>query len=667
MMSISSELPITHSGGVSALAFSPDGRVLASADEYGTIFLRDMATGETLQRLESSLEGVGSLAFSPKGLLEIHDEDWGIHIWDPEAKSLLATVPPCWGRLSVEAGLLVEGYGEEVRWREVRSGEEVRRRFPQGADEEGRGPTTVSKSETTAVTEREQELVAWSLQTGEIVGRCLVPNSFSTWSGDTESSKRRRALKLLPDYVYYIVLSPDGRYVAMVGSNQLWLWEIRRGRQHFLYGNETDRIGSVKFSPDSRLLACSTGDGAVRWWKLPARRFGGSTPASKVATHSFAFSANGERLATGAGDGTVRLWSVASKECLQEVPGTTVETVDVVWSPDGSTLLCSYDDGHLRAWDPASGTVRYLIASGIRRRRVFAVSPEHNLLALLTRRGEADFLEVREVASGELRWSSPGGRDSLYIGGDAVTLADRNQAVVRGLERGEERPVPAGLLAALSSDFNLLELSPDGALVAVSLGSDGEGEGPIVVRSAASGEEVRHLVPPPNTQWIGSLRFTADGMYLLAESVYTLLAWCLATGELVWEAGARLEPMNRITLSPDRRWLAASGNYPWAPGSPELLEVRDMATGAPSLRLFGFRSRINALAFSPDSQTLAIGVADGTVLLCDVRSTGIDTSPLKAATHSRDWARIFDRLLPPQRFTSRLLRTLALPPTADRK
>ena len=58
-----------HSGSVSAVVFSPDGKLLASASWDDTVRLWDPATGASLQTLEGHLDSVSAVAFSPDGKL----------------------------------------------------------------------------------------------------------------------------------------------------------------------------------------------------------------------------------------------------------------------------------------------------------------------------------------------------------------------------------------------------------------------------------------------------------------------------------------------------------------------------------------------------------------------------------------------------------------------
>ena len=82
-----------HTGSVNAIAFSSDGKQLASASDDGTVRLWDAATGAALQTLKGHANCVNAIAFSPDGKqLASASHDGTVRLWDPATGAALPTL-----------------------------------------------------------------------------------------------------------------------------------------------------------------------------------------------------------------------------------------------------------------------------------------------------------------------------------------------------------------------------------------------------------------------------------------------------------------------------------------------------------------------------------------------------------------------------------------------
>ena len=248
---------------VHVVAFSPDGQLLASASIAGTVRLWDPASGAHLRTLTGHTESVDAVAFSPDGrLLASGSWDTTVRLWDPASGAHLRTLTGHASGVhaiafSPDGQLLASGsFDKTMRLWDPASGAHLR-------------TLTGHKASINAI--------AFSPD-----GRLLASGSWDTtvrlW--DPASGAHLRTLTGHKDYVNAVAFSPDGRLLASGGSfGKVRLWDPASGAHLRTLTGHKDSVNAVAFSPDGRLLASASGspvghaDETVRLWHFsPADR-----------------------------------------------------------------------------------------------------------------------------------------------------------------------------------------------------------------------------------------------------------------------------------------------------------------------------------------------------------------------------------------------------------
>jgi WD40 repeat protein len=383
------------------------------------------------------------------------------------------------------------------------------------------------------------------------------------------------------------------------GDGVVRLWSISGRRQLETFSGPKD-LGTLAFSPDGRLLAAATGNGAVVWDVASRRKlaaFRGHVPG----TLAIAFSPDGRALAAAAID-AVHLWN------LRTHAGTTLGTRSanaLAFSPDGRTLAVAPANGPLELWNV----------------RAPASAPR-----LLPSLGDASTVAFSK-AGGLLAVADPAGKITLV---DAATL----------------QPLPV-LLVGHTDNVNSLAFNPAGTLLA-SASDDGTAilwdasRDPRAVQLAGPGVQATSVStatngltavargssvfvwPTPTSRPVNigvagpllDVSMSDDGKTVAAGAQNGQVYVGASTGPLRRVAFSDpnvSEPVVAVALRPDGSQVAEALNN----AQIRLQRTADTAFG-PALPNTAHPAFALDLAFSPDGHTLAAGREDGSVALWDV-------------------------------------------------
>jgi len=605
-----------HTYFVNSVAFSPDGRTLASGSFDSTIKLWDVASGREMRTLAGHTREVKSVAFSPDGrTLASGSWDQTIKLWDVASGRERRTLAGHEGDVysvafSPDGRTLASGsWDQTIKLWDVASGRELR---------------TLAGHTGWVVS------VAFSPD-GRILASGSGDSTTKLW--DVASGRELRTLAGHTGWVVSVAFSPDSRTVAS-GShdNTIKLWDVASGRELRTLAGHTSLVLSVAFSPDSRTLASGSNDKTIKLWDVTSgrelRTFAGHTEP----VNSVAFSPDSRTVASGSYDHTIKLWDVASGRELRTLAGHTSAVLSVAFSPDGRTVASGSYDNTIKLWDVTSGRELRTFAGHTGPIWSVAFSPDGRTLASGSR---DQTIKLWDVASGrDLRIlvGHTDGVSSVAFNSDGRTLASGGGNITNNITNNwgdtiKLWDVASGReLRALSghtSRVNSVAFSPDGSTLA-----SGSYDNAIKLWDVASGRELRTLAG--HKGWVESVAFSPDGRTLASGSEdNTIELWDVASGHKLHTLADHTSVVDSVAFSPDGRTLA-SGSWDHA------IKLWDVTSGRELRTFAGHTDAVSSVAFSPDGRSILSGSADGSVRVWDTAS-GNQLAALYALGQS-DWA-----------------------------
>jgi WD40 repeat protein len=585
---------LEHRNLVTAVAWSPNGRYLASTSYDGTTKLWDAASWRLLQTFEG-----------PKYL------KMGVS-WSPDSQSL------AWGAAAEDSGVYVY-------------------QVPNGRLQTLRGHT--SSVWTTA----------WSPD-GKKLASAGIDQTLRIW--EVASGSCLHVLKGFRSNIPSLAWHPDGIMLATAADEGLRIWDTVSGkivRDTFTPSTGLVPWGSVAWSPDGRLLALAEQKCVVYRtadWSVATQWDAGQ--ASCVV-----WKPDGKRLAAAGADGLIRIWDLAGPTCELTLRGHVKGVWSLTWEPSGRRLASGGMDATVKIWPvPPVPQPRCLDGRPGRGLQAIAWCEERDML----RSWDAvnGSIVLWNVATGERVSETPappGEAARFSSNGGLLAVADKAKEAARLLVCAARPGTPIQKINANVSRARKewgtcliggRPFSPDASRLAfVSAPSAQEVEA-VEIADLRGNEVLFHwgCVWPLAVSWSPKGRFLAiagggdvnDGGYLAYSGWIHVLD--PEKRQRIWKLrhGTQRVLATALTWSPNDDALVSGDEN-------GLAEVWDMGTGSKRVSTHLHTAKITSLAWSPGGPRVASGSADRTVRIWDpIRGEELLRFDLHAAVEQVEWS-----------------------------
>ncbi len=501
-------LALKHDAAGFDLVFSPDGKQLATGPSDGKTAVWDVSSGKKLLELSGHTDPVDAIAYSPDGKrLATASRTWKARVWDASSGKEILFLPHPAAVYDIaysKAGFLATASEDgKVRFWDPRAGQNT-------------------------ITLAGHRGAVWNIafsSSGLELATASADKTAKVW-GMLPQESPDDYFAAHEDQVFGIAFSPDGKQLATASVDKTAkIWDANSWEERITLSGHEAPVRGIAFSPDARRLATASHDETAKLWDTVSGGLIHTLSGHTDYVLAVSFNPDGKSLATASGDSTAKMWDLESGRVLRTLSGPEGPVMDVTFSPEGGRLATASADGTAKVWDAASGQTKLDLSGHKDDVWAVAFSPDGKRLATASRDKTAKL------------WDLSSGKELLTLSGHTAQLWD-------------------------------IAFSLDGTRLATA-----SQDGTAKVWDAVSGREL--LTLRGHAAGVQSLAFSPDGKRLATASMVIVRPFAVETDALIALAKSRLT--RTLTDEECRNYLHGEGFPPWVAALDWLIKGKKQA------------------------------------------------------------------------------------------
>jgi WD40 repeat protein/serine/threonine protein kinase len=577
-----------HTGYITSVAISADGKRIASGSVDGTVRVWDAEKGQQELILKSNKARVHCVAISADGKRIVSgNNDKTVRVWDATTGRQQLVLK---GHTDDITSVAISGDGKRI----VSGSGETKGRVWDGA---------TGQLKFILAAKNGISYVAISADGKQIVTASPNDNTVRLWDGTT--GKERHTFQGLKFGARYLAISADGKSVVSGdGEGMVRVWDTGTGQMRRFFKGSTVGSCGVANSADGQRVVLSDFH-FIRVWDASSGEIF-SLGHSGLVT-SVAISADGKCIVSGSDDKTVRVWDTTTAQERLVLKGHKVGLTSVAINANGKRIVSRDDQGMVRVWDAVRG------------REEFVLKGHNGVIWSVAISADGKCIVSGSNAGTVRVWDTTMGKEKLVLKGhhgvvSSVAISADGQRIVSGSWDGTVR-----VWDAETGQENLVLTGHKGRVTTVAISStgrwivSGSADDTVRVWDTTMGKE--KLALKGHHYDVLSVAISPDGQRIVSGGMRTVQVWDAATGQvkLLLKEQGRLPGGIFVAISADGKRIVSSS-------LDKTVRVWDAETGQAMLVLKGQTQHLGPVAISADGERIVSGADDGTVWVWDTVS-----------------------------------------------
>jgi WD40 repeat protein len=584
-----------HSLPVLSVAFSSDGKTIASGSYDNTIKIWDSSTGKVIRTLTGHSEFVRSVAFSSDGkTIASGSYDNTIKIWDSSTGKVIRTLtghssPVYSVAFSSDGKTIASGsYDNTIKIWDSSTGKLIRTLT--GHSSPVYSVAFSSDGKTIASGSEDKTIKIWDSSTGKVI-RTLTGHSSDTLSFSINNGKT-------VSFGSSVAFSSDGKTIASGSDdNTIKIWDSSTGKLIRTLTGHSSSVLSVAFSSDGKTVASGSWDNTIKIWDSSTGKLIRTLTGHSQGVLSVAFSSDG-KIASGSEDNTIKIWDSSTGKVIPTLKGHSESVSSVAFSSDGKTVASGSYDSTIKIWDSSTGKLIRTLTGHSQGVLSVAFSSDGKTVAS----GSWDnTIKIWDSSTGKLIRTLTGysqGVLSVAFSSDGKIASGSEDNTIKIWDSSTGKVIPT--LKGHSSIVSSVAFSSDGKTVA-----SGSADNTIKIWDSSTGKLIRTLTGHSSS--VNSVAFSSDGKTVASGSDdNSIKIWDSSTGKLIRTLTGHSSSVNSVAFSSDGKTVASGS-------ADNTIKIWDSSTGKLIRTLTGHSESVSSVAFSSDGKTVASGSYDNTI------------------------------------------------------